>query len=143
MTDDFSDIRALIERRVNEKVSATIAVFVTNLARRYKMNPHDVLRCCPTSEDVSGAGASYASAAANRCRGVCGKGSKIRQCSRSARDGAGYCGMHLWQGEKEMARAPTSIPRGHTHPVSVPYQRGCPACETKTTRVSKVIDLGF
>jgi len=37
MTDDFSDIKALIEKRVNEKVNATIAVFVTNLARRYKM----------------------------------------------------------------------------------------------------------
>ncbi len=147
MTDDFSDIKALIEKRVNEKVNATIAVFVTNLARRYKMNPHDILKCCPTAAEAA-AGAASATAAANRCRGMCGKGAKTRQCSRSAKDGTGYCGMHAWQGEQERARAPTSIACGHTHPVSVPYKKGCPACEMKTTHspskiISKVIDLGF
>jgi hypothetical protein len=146
MTDDFSDIKALIEKRVNEKVNATIAVFVTNLARRYKMNPHDVLKCCPTAGDLA-SGVS-APSTANRCRGMCGKGSKTRQCSRAAKDGSGYCGMHMWQGEQERARAPTTIACGHTHPVSILYQKGCPACEMKTKQVptrevSKVIDLGF
>lgn len=143
-TDDFADIRALMEKRVNEKVNATIAVFVTNLARRYKMNPHDILRCCPTAAEA----AAGTSKVADRCRGICGKGTKSRQCSRGAKDGTGYCGMHAWQGEQEKAKAPTSIVSGHTHPVSVPYMKGCPACESKSSlmprkQVSEVIGLGF
>ncbi len=144
MADDFADIKALIEKRVNEKVNATLAIFVTNLAKRYKMNPHDILKCCP-----AGGGAEAAQpSVANRCRGMCGKGSNSRQCSRSAKDGTGYCRMHMWQGEQERSRAPTSIVSGHTHPVSVLFQKGCPACErqvstTQRKKNSEVIDLGF